>query len=158
LWPTRLESWDDSTVGRLPFYRRPSCGSILVTVPSTAAERACVDTQDLWVRLLDVPAALAARRYATRDRLVLEVVDQLRPANHGNFALEGSPEGASCRRTDADPDLRLDVAELGAVYLGGVRFTTLAAAGRLTERTPGALWRADRLFASDPAPWCTTQF
>jgi predicted acetyltransferase len=114
--------------------------------------------EDLWVRLLDVPAALAARRYGTRDRLILEVVDQLRPANHGVFELEGSPDGASCRRTDADPDLRLDVAELGAVYLGGGRFTTLAAAGRLTERTPGALWRADQLFASDPTPWCTTPF
>lgn len=114
--------------------------------------------EDLWVRLLDVPAALAARRYATRDRLVLEVVDQLRPANHGRFALEGAPDGASCRRTGEDPDLRLDVAELGAAYLGGVRFTTLAAAGRLTERTPGALRRADHLFASDPPPWCTTSF
>ena len=114
--------------------------------------------EDLWVRLLDVPVALAARRYATRDRLVVEVIDQLRPANHGRFALEGAPDGASCERTSDDPDLRLDVAELGAAYLGGVRFTTLAAAGRVIERTPGALWRADRLFASDPAPWCTTSF
>jgi predicted acetyltransferase len=114
--------------------------------------------EDLWVRLLDVPAALAARRYATEDRLVLEVVDQLRPANHGRFALEGAPDGASCRRTGQDSELRLDVAELGAAYLGGVRFTTLAAAGRLTEHTPGALRRADQLFASDPAPWCTTSF
>jgi len=110
------------------------------------------------VRLLDVPVALAARRYATRDRLVVEVIDQLRPANHGRFALEGAPDRASCEPTGDDPDLRLDVAELGAAYLGGVRFTTLAAAGRVVERTPGALWRADRLFASDPAPWCTTSF
>ena len=114
--------------------------------------------EDLWVRLLDLPAALAARRYATSDRLVLEVVDQLRPANHGRFALEGAPDGASCQRTGEDADLRLDVAELGATYLGGVRFTTLAAAGRVIERTPGALRRADQLFASDPAPWCTTTF
>jgi predicted acetyltransferase len=113
---------------------------------------------DLWVRLLDVPAALAARRYATRDRLVLEVTDQLHPANYGCFSLEGAPDGASCQRTYHDPDLRLDVAELGAAYLGGVRFTTLAAVGRAIERTPGALRRADLLFASDPAPWCTTSF
>jgi predicted acetyltransferase len=113
---------------------------------------------DLWVRLLDLRVALAARRYATRDRLVLDVVDQLRPANHGRFALEGGPDGASCEPTGADPDLRLDIAELGAAYLGGVRFTMLGAAGRVLERTPGALWRADQLFASDPAPWCTTSF
>jgi predicted acetyltransferase len=114
--------------------------------------------EDLWVRLLDVPVALAARRYAVRDRLVLEVTDQLRPANHGRFALEGAPDGASCQRTGDDAALRLDVAELGAAYLGGVRFTTLAAAGRVIERTPGAGGRADQLFASDPAPWCTTSF
>jgi predicted acetyltransferase len=113
---------------------------------------------DLWVRLLDLPVALAARRYATHDRLVLEVVDQLRPANHGCFALEGGPDGASCERTGDDTDLRLNIAELGAAYLGGVRFATLAAAGRVIERTPGALRRADRLFASDPAPFCTTSF
>jgi predicted acetyltransferase len=113
---------------------------------------------DLWVRLLDLPVALTARRYAVRDRLVLDVVDQLHPANHGRFALEGGPDGASCQPTDDDPDLRLDVSELGATYLGGVRFTTLGAAGRVLERTPGALHRADQLFSSDPAPWCTTTF
>ena len=113
---------------------------------------------DLWVRLLDVPVALAARRYATRDRLVLDVIDQLRPANHGRFALEGGPDGAACQPTGDDPDLRLDVSELGAAYLGGVRFSTLAAAGRVLERAPGALRRADQLFTSDPAPWCTTTF
>jgi predicted acetyltransferase len=113
---------------------------------------------DLWVRLLDLPAALEARRYATEDRLVLEVVDQLRPANHGRFALEGGPDGATCRRTQEDPDLRLDVAELGATYLGGIRFTNLAAAGRVLERTPGALRRADLLFSTTPTPWCTTGF
>jgi predicted acetyltransferase len=113
---------------------------------------------DLWVRLLDLPVALAARRYATRDRLVLDVTDQLRPANHGRFALEGAPDGASCQPTGDDPDLRLDISDLGAAYLGGVRFATLAAAGRVLERTPRALRRADLLFASDPPPWCTTSF
>lgn len=113
---------------------------------------------DLWVRLLDMPTALEARRYTTEDRLVVEVTDQVRPANHGRFALEGGPDGATCRRTQEDPDLRLDVAELGAAYLGGIRFTNLAAGGRVLERTPGALQRADLMFSTTPFPWCTTSF
>jgi len=112
----------------------------------------------LWVRLLDLPAALRARRYATEGELVLEVTDALRPRNQGRFRLEGGPDGAACEPTGAEPDLALDVADLGAVYLGGPRLAVLARAGRVAELAPGALSRADRMFASDPAPLCTTHF
>jgi predicted acetyltransferase len=112
----------------------------------------------LWVRLLDLPGALAARRYAVAGALVLEVTDAVRPRNQGRFRLEGGPDGASCQPTTAEPDLALDVADVGAVYLGGVRLTTLARAERVAELTPGALLRADRMFASTPSPLCTTHF
>jgi predicted acetyltransferase len=112
----------------------------------------------LWVRLLDVPGALAARRYAVADALVLEVTDALRPRNHGRFRLEGGPDGASCEPTAAPPDLALDVADLGAAYLGGTSLVSLARAERVGERTPGALIRAERMFASSPGPICTTYF
>jgi len=112
----------------------------------------------LWVRLLDLPASLAARRYATDGRLVLEVTDALRPRNQGRFLLEGGPDGAGCEPTGADADLALDVADLGAAYVGGVRPTVLARAGRVVELRPGALRRADAMLASDPAPLCTTHF
>jgi predicted acetyltransferase len=113
---------------------------------------------DLWVRLLDLPVALAARRYAIEGGLVLQVADRLRPANDGRFALDAGTDGASCQPTRDEPDLVLGVDALGAAYLGGVRFTTLAAAGRVTERTPGTLERADLLFSSNPLPWSTTSF
>jgi predicted acetyltransferase len=112
----------------------------------------------LWVRLLDLPGALAARRYAVEDALVLEVTDALRPRNQGRFRLEGGPDGAACEPTTAEPDLALDIADAGAAYLGGARFASLARAERVAERTPGALLRADRMFAADPAPICTTHF
>jgi predicted acetyltransferase len=113
---------------------------------------------DLWVRLLDLPAALTARGYADEGRLVLQVTDALRPRNQGRFVLEAGPGGASLRPTGAAPDLAMDVSDLGAAYLGGVRFTTLAQAGRVAERTPGALRGADRMFTVDPAPLSTTYF
>jgi predicted acetyltransferase len=112
----------------------------------------------LWVRLLDVPGALTARRYAVPGSLVLEVSDALRPRNQGRFRLEGGPDGATCVPVGASPDLALDVADLGAAYLGGASLATLARAERVAELTPGALLQADRMFAASPPPTCTTHF
>ncbi|MGO8951179.1 MAG: GNAT family N-acetyltransferase [Ktedonobacterales bacterium] len=114
---------------------------------------------DLWLRLLDIPVALGARSYRTRDRIVFEVADAFRPQVAGRYLLEARPDGASCRAyTAAEADLVLDVSDLGAVYLGGVNFSTLARAGRVEERTPGTLARADLLFSTDQAPYCGTPF
>jgi predicted acetyltransferase len=113
---------------------------------------------DLWVRLLDLPVALASRRYAIESRLVLQVSDRMRPANDGRFVLDAGSDGASCQPTRDEPDIVLGVDALGAAYLGGPRFWSLAAAGRLDERTPGAAARADLMFSSTPPPWTTTSF
>ncbi len=113
---------------------------------------------DLWLRLLDVPTALAARRYGTEDRLVVELTDAFRPANGGRYLVEGGPAGAVCARTGAGPDLAMTVADLGTLYLGGVPATVLAAAGRVVEHRPGALARADAFLGTAPAPWCGTFF
>lgn len=112
----------------------------------------------LWVRLVDVPAALAARRYAAHDRIVLEVRDEFCPWNDGRYELDAGPDGASCRPTDAPPDLVMTVNELGAAYLGGTSFRRLHRSGRVGEESRGALARADAMFASDPAPWCPLFF
>lgn len=115
-------------------------------------------TDDLWLRVVDVPAALAARRYAVDDGLVLEISDRFLPHNAGRYTLEGGPGGAACRPTTADADIALDVADLGAILLGGVRPSALARAGRVVGRSAGALPRADALFAADQAPYCGTGF
>jgi predicted acetyltransferase len=113
---------------------------------------------DLWLRPIDIPVALAARRYAEVGRLVLAVEDTFLPENTGTYTLECGQDGAECRRIDAAADLALGVAELGATLLGGVRFSTLAAAGRIAERSPGALARADALFAAEAVPYSGTPF
>jgi predicted acetyltransferase len=114
----------------------------------------------LWVRVLDAPAALSARTYATAGRVVFEVHDELRPdrAAAGRFALDGGPDGADARRTSAAADLVLDVAGLGGILLGGVRPSTLARAGLVEERTAGALATADAMFAVEPLPFSMTDF
>lgn len=112
----------------------------------------------LWACLVDVPAALAARRYGTHGSLVLEVVDPFRPEAGGRFRLDGGPDGAECARTDADPDLVLAAGDLGSAYLGGARFAVLRRAGLVEERSRGAVATADALFATDPLPFCDTGF
>jgi predicted acetyltransferase len=108
--------------------------------------------EGLWVRVLDVPAALAARRYLTDIDLVLEVTDHALPANAGRWRLTGSPTGATCSATGDDPDLSCDIRALGAAYLGGTALTTLAGTGQVVEHTPGALARADAALRWYPGP------
>lgn len=114
----------------------------------------------LWLRVLDAPAALSARRYATADSIVLEIVDAFRPegAAAGRFRVTGSPDGAQCVvEKSADADITVPIEALGSAYLGTVPWTTLAAAGRL-RGSPDALRRADAMFACTPRPYCNTDF
>jgi predicted acetyltransferase len=112
----------------------------------------------LWCRLVDVGAALAARRYEVAASVVVEVRDGLCPWNEGRWRLDGSVDGATCERTDGAPDLTVSVAELGAVFLGGTHLSALAAARRVDEHATGAVAKADALFATARAPWCQTFF
>ena len=111
----------------------------------------------LWLRLTDVRAALDARQYAMEGRLVFEVRDEFCPWNEGRYELVGGPDGAETRPTDEDPHLTVSVEELGAAYLGGISFRSLARAGRL-DAAGEALRRADAMFGWDPPPWCPFVF
>ena len=119
-------------------------------------------TDGLWVRLIDVGAALCQRRYSCPADLVIEVTDDLLPANAGRWRLRcpGPGDGGtpSCERTGAPADIVLPVAALGAGYLGGTRLGSLAAAGLVTERKEGAVARLSAAMSSDPAPWCPSMF
>lgn len=101
---------------------------------------------NLWLRILDVRRALEARTYAASDVLVLEV------HGHGRWRLDAAPDGAACTATDADADVSLTVNELGSLYLGGVCASELMYAGRVVERTAGAVSRLDALLRQDRAP------
>ena len=108
----------------------------------------------LWVRLVDVGAALSGREYGVDDAIVFDVTDDFCPWNEGRWKLEGG----TAERTDAEPDLALPVQSLASAYLGGIQFAALARAGRLEELKDGALARADTLFQWDRHPWCPEIF
>ncbi|MEU4656688.1 GNAT family N-acetyltransferase [Streptomyces sp. NPDC023723] len=107
----------------------------------------------LYVRLVDVGAALAARTYRAPVDVVFEVEDAFCPWNAGRWRLAGNEKGASCVPASDPADLALSVRELGAAYLGGVSLTALGGAGRVRELRPGALAEAALGFGSDLAPW-----
>ena len=112
----------------------------------------------LWLRLVNVAAALTMRKYAAEGRLVIEVRDEVCPWNATRFALEASCEGAHCKTTEGAPDISIGVAALGSTYLGTVSFTTLEQAGLLDEKKAGALELASRMFAVQQQPWTPCGF
>jgi predicted acetyltransferase len=107
----------------------------------------------LWVRPVDVGAALAARSLA-EGVVVLDVRDEFCPWNQARWRVAAD----SVERTTAEADLRLGVSELGSVYLGGFTFDQLRRARRLEELKAGAVARADELFRAERQPWCPELF
>ena len=136
---------------------RPSDEPLVSMLADTQALHRRI-TDALWLRLVDVEAALTGRRYSADVHVVLEVSDAFCPWNEGRWLLEGGVDGARCTRTSAQPDLSLDTADLAATFLGGVGVGPLVRAGRVVERAGGAAARAHRALAWDPPPWAVTFF
>jgi predicted acetyltransferase len=114
---------------------------------------ACHVIEGLWIRLVDVEAALAARSFG-EGSVVLELRDELCDWNQGRWQVEAG----SVSRTTAAAELALDVSALGSAYLGGFTFAGLAAAGRAVELQAGAIARSDALFGTTRQPWCPELF
>jgi predicted acetyltransferase len=122
-----------------------------------AALQLAARTDDLWLRPLDIPALLGARRYAAPAQLVLEVDDPM-GLSGGRFKLEGGPDGATCRPTHETADLSVSMSALGALSLGGVSLRVLHEARAVDEHTPNSVDTGDRFFRWPAAPWCSTHF
>jgi predicted acetyltransferase len=115
----------------------------------------------IWARPLDVAACLAARSYASSGRVVVELVDGFLGVASGSYVLDATPDGASCERTDEPADVTLDVAALGAAWLGGVDLRVAAAGGgrwSVDEHRAGALASLAALLRWHEDPYCSTDF
>jgi predicted acetyltransferase len=112
----------------------------------------------LWVKLLDVPAALAARRYERQGEVVIEVIDDEPGTDRTRVALETGPDGSVCTVTNRKPDLTIHADALGAAYLGGTPLRHAALARGFEEHRPGALGDADAIFRTIDQPTCMTFF
>ena len=138
--------------GGVRFFRLPPDSPLVhLLTDFRAAEMRLRD--GLYLRIVDVDRALAARTYAVPVDIVLDVTDRLCPWNAGRWRLSGDEKSATCVATTEPADLALDVRELAAAYLGGSSLTALGEAGLVSELRPGALTSASRAFATDLAPW-----
>jgi len=108
----------------------------------------------LWVRLVDLGAALAGRAYAADSSVVFEVRDSFCPWNEGRWKVGAG----TAERTEEPAEIELDVDALGSAYLGAVSFAALREGLRIEERVAGAVARADALFGWRPLPWCPEIF
>lgn len=158
LWGVLLDL--DLMTETKPFILAPDDPLLALLQNPRAAGQRRVD--NVWVRLVDLPTALAGRRYAAGIDTTLAVADSRLPGNAGVWHLRAEPFGAAtCEPADVPPseaDLALDVRELGAAYLGGTQLAGLAAAGLVHERTPGALAAASTAFGWPVAPVCSWVF
>jgi len=116
----------------------------------------------LWIRVVDVVAALEGRNYGLNGhgngRVCFDLRDEFCPWNAGRWDLEVEDGRALVTRTDTEADLALDANDLAALFLGGFSATALAAAGRVMEMRPGGLAAADSLFPTTLKPWCPQEF
>lgn len=129
---------------------------LLLADPSAVAVTQVYDA--LWLRLLDVPAALRGRGWAAETSVVLEVADAGVPENAGTWTLETGRDGGRCERSDEPAELVLDVRDLAAAYLGATPVARLVAAGIVEERAPGAAARLDAALRTSAAPWTAEVF
>jgi predicted acetyltransferase len=111
----------------------------------------------VWLRIVDLPAALRGRSYAAPGELVVEVRDADCSWNAGNWRLNVG-DAVVVEPTSRSADISLDVGDLGAAYLGGVSFNTLRQSTRAVEHVPGCIQRADAMFRTDRQPWFIDDF
>ncbi len=162
LWRFAL---DLDLVGRLHYLRGPVDEPIRWRLADPRRLRTVNVEDRLYVRILDTAMAFEARGYLGEGRLVLDVLPPASAegeadAAPGRWVLEAGPGGATCRRALAgeEADLRLSLAALGSLYLGGFPASLLAAGGRVEELRPGGLARADALLVTRPSPRNGTAF
>jgi predicted acetyltransferase len=124
--------------------------------PRTVAITSC---DSLWLRLIDVGAALTARGYSSACDVVLDVVDPVCPWNQRAWRLTVDPDGvATCLPTADDAEVRLPVQVLGAAYLGSRSCATQAHEGLVTELKAGSVRLLSRAMSCDREPVGAIEF
>ena len=116
------------------------------------------DEEGFWLRLVDVPAALAGRGWTADGEISITVRDDpLAPWNTGSYRLTVSGGAADVTPCRAVTDIQLSVKTLASLYAGRRSARELSAWG-LLDGDSDAVQRADVLFATRHAPHCPDHF
>ena len=124
----------------------------LVIEDSRRIERRVTDA--LYVRVLDLQAALRARTYDDSAGFTMRVHDGMFDINDGTWRVEVAPEGVSVEAVaDATADIELDVRELSMLFMGDVNIADLARAARVVVHNPDVLHQINAAFRTTEAGW-----
>ncbi|WP_374023817.1 GNAT family N-acetyltransferase [Mycobacterium sp. HNNTM2301] len=135
-------------IDRVVFWMLPMDDPLPWLLADRRAARVTAVHDETWLRVIDVPGALSARRYGGGDAVTIAVKDRMLPDNSGRFTISGG----GAEPTEGRAQLEVDVEGLGAVLLGGATWRHLAVAGVARADDPAAIAAADRLFAVPHAP------
>jgi predicted acetyltransferase len=149
--------FDVDLVSKVTADTRPIDDPLLLGLDEPRALRPELD-DGLFLRPLDVVAALEGRAYAADGVAALRFHDDVRPEVSGTYELAVEDGRGTCRRVERDPDVAGHIHAFGATYLGGATWSAVAAARRVDEYKPGALATLDAMFATSLAPWAITYF
>jgi predicted acetyltransferase len=163
LYGTTPESWvslwgfvtGQDLIAKIETNLRPSQDPIFDLLAGTRRAWA-VRSDALWVRIMDIPAALTGRSYAAPIDMTLGISDPVGDVS-GTYRLRVDGDEVECNPTNDTPQVRLDLEDLGAGYMGRARFRELARAGRVSG-DPETLTALDAAFTWDPQPWCPEVF
>ena len=115
-------------------------------------------SDDLWLRVVDLPAAVAERGHAADLDITIEVTDATLPDNAGTWRWTARDGVGRLDRADGPGDLALDVADLGALWLGDQTVGARSLAGYVTERRPGAVAELDAALRTPTLPIASLNF
>lgn len=116
------------------------------------------DSEGVYFRIIDVPAALAGRGYDRDGELVIGIeTDRESPWNEGRWRLTVSNGEAEVSPVSTPADITCTIRSLSSAFSGFHRVSRLAAWG-LIQGTEDALSRADALLATKHAPHSPDHF
>ena len=148
LWHTVLSV---DLVGEIRSRALPDDDPLPYLLENQRALRTNHSNDNIWVNVRDAAICFGARTYRAHDRLVIEVDGK-------RWAIEGGPDGATCRVVRTRADLTTSHAWFSALLYGGVLPTALVAGRRMTARNAEALRRADLFFPTSVMPHCQTHY
>jgi predicted acetyltransferase len=138
--------------------QRPVDDPLVLATVDARAVRPLEQHEGLWLRILDLPAAVAGRTWAAPAEVVLDVEHPEDELVAGRWLLRVGPDGGAAERTDRPADLRLHARDLASAYLGGATLAGLRDAGVVTEEAAGASAVLDAALRVERAPWTLGTF
>lgn len=139
---------DLDLIDKLVFTSLPLDDPLPWLLTDRRAARVTSARDETWLRVIDVAAALEARRFSGDGPIVVSVEDPVLPHNSATFEISAG----GVRRTESSAQLRVGVAALGALLLGGVTWKALALVGLVEVVDQDAPTAADGIFGAWQAP------